>query len=92
MRIELNHWFVNDDELSVALMRFYVRISICLDLDDRVFYVLTVNNSNKENMYLYFPSLEDAIYFTENVINDSETLDEIRDSYNNKYNQNNKCK
>ncbi len=27
--IELNHWFVADNELSISLMRYFVKINIC---------------------------------------------------------------
>ena len=85
MRIKLNHWYVKGDELSIALMQFHVRISIGLDLDDSIFFVLTVNNSNMENIYLYFSSLEEAIDFTENTIDKCESLDEIKNIYKEQY-------
>ena len=33
----LNHWFIGGNELSISLMRFYVRIEICQN-DSFIYY------------------------------------------------------
>ena len=75
-RLELNHWFVGDNELSISFLRYHVSIRI-LKNDKTIFYQLEVMNSNREVLLFNFYSLEDAIIFTEQTIQKSKTLKEI---------------
>lgn len=79
-RLELNHWFVGDNELSISFLRYHVSIRI-LKNDKTIFYQLEVMNSNREVLLFNFYSLEDAIIFTEQIIQKSKTLKEIVKSY-----------
>lgn len=42
-RIELNHWYIKDNELSISLMKFYTKIKILKN--DQTF---TINCMSKE--------------------------------------------
>ena len=85
-RIELDHWFVDDNKLLISLMRYYVDIRIYQN-DTTVFYQLRVLNQNKESLIFNFDSLEDAIVFTEQIIQKSRTLKEIIKSYQEQWKQ-----
>lgn len=79
-RMELNHWFVDEDGLSIALMRYYVEIKI-LNNKDYTFYRLGVHINNSEELVFNFYALDDAVYFTESVISKSEDKDQIVEVY-----------
>ncbi len=83
MKIKLNHWFIDNNKLSISLMRFYVIISIYKN--DNLCFILRVNNGNMEDMYLYFNTLEEAIAFTEEKIDNSRSFDEILIAYKEHY-------
>ena len=67
MRMVLDHWFVGKDDISISLMRFHVRIKINT-IDDRLYYSLTITNSDMKELNLVFYSLVEAVDFTENKV------------------------
>ena len=75
---ELNHWFINGNELSISLMRYYVSI-------DTEIMLLKVIDSNRKQIYLDFDSIEEAVTFTEAVIDKCLTYEEIKKAYNTYY-------
>jgi len=81
-RINLNHWFVNDNELSISLISFYVNIKMISE-NDEIYYIARVINSESEikEVGFKFLSLEEAITFTENIVSKCFTFDELRDKY-----------
>ncbi len=81
-RINLDHWFVNDNELGISLMKFYVNIKM-INEDNDIYYIARVINSETEikEISFKFLSLEDAITFTENIVSKCFTFDEVRDKY-----------
>ena len=81
--IKLNHWFINNNELSISLLRFYVRINI-MSNDNNIYFKLTVINSLMKKNTLYFDSLEEAISFTENTISNSIDFESINNVYSQK--------
>lgn len=83
MRMNLNHWFIKNNELSISLMQFYV--SILIYKKDNICFILKVNNGNMEDIYLYFDTLEDAVSFTENSIVNSNSFDDILNTYKEHY-------
>jgi hypothetical protein len=83
--IELNHWFVIDNELSISLKKFFVRINI-LKNDKFIFYKMTINNETQEELVFNFYSLEDAILFTEKVVANSNSNNEIVNYYYDMFN------
>ncbi len=79
-RINLNHWSVRENNLLISLMRFCVNIEI-----NNKNIKLTVINGDRQELLFNFNNLEEAIVFTENIINNSKTLEEISDKYNELY-------
>ena len=85
MNIKLNHWYVNNNTMSISLMKYYASINMVL-LNNKVCFVLEIINDERKSIYLSFKSLEDAISFTEDVVsNYSYTLDDIVDEYKRNY-------
>ncbi len=78
--IELNHWYIKDNELSISLMRHHVSIRI-LRNDKNIFYQLAVIDSNRESLLLNFYTLEDAVRFTEDNISKCMDNKEILKQY-----------
>lgn len=88
-RVELDHWFVIDNMLAISVMRYHVEIRVYQD--DIIIYKLRVVNSKKKSLIFDFYSLEDAITFTERVISKSKTLEDIKEVYNDSF-ENSKSK
>ena len=83
-QIKLNHWYVNENELSILLMNFHVSLNRCKDIDSE-FLRLTVTNSKMKSKLFAFDNLEQAISFTEDVISNCHTLNEILNQYTKYY-------
>ena len=86
-RIQLNHWFVGENELSISLLLYFVRINICQSIyqdDLSIYYQLDVIDQNQDVLEFGFDSLEDAMMFTEEAVNGLVTRDEIIQAYNEK--------
>ena len=73
-RIEKDHWFVKGNELSISLMRFYVKIKQDSKSES---YILKIGNNMMEELKIKFSTLEESIYFTENYITISNNLNDI---------------
>jgi len=83
--VKLNHWYVNNNTMSIGLMKYYASINMVL-LNNKICFVLEIINDQRKSIYLSFESLEDAISFTEDVINNySITFDDIEEEYKRKY-------
>ena len=80
-RIKLNHWFIKENELSISLMRYYVMVYPIL-CNNQVSYVLNVMD-DENNKTFYFDTLEESVKFTEDVINNSNNIQQMIDEYNN---------
>ena len=79
-KIELNHWYVKENELSISLMKFYVNIKISKN-DEFIYYQLSIiENSNTELVFNFY-TIEDAISFTEQVVANSFDINEVREKY-----------
>ena len=89
-RIEKNHWFVNNNQLSISLMNFYVSITFNQNKD--TYFVLDVIDSDMNHLYFYFNTLEKAINFTEEIVAHSKTNVDVINLYNEKYNSKNEKK
>ena len=83
-KIALNHWLVVDNELSISLMRYFVKINICLN-NEFIFYRLEVFKENRIILVFKFYTLSDAIQFTEEIIKESIETSEIVEQYNNRF-------
>lgn len=80
-RIELNHWFTKDNELSIALLRFYVSINI-IQKDNDILFQTMIKDDGEKTVFIIFHSLEDAISFSEQVIPTCYNSDEVINKYN----------
>ena len=79
-RIELNHWYMKENELSISLMRFYTKIKI-LKNDQTIYYQLYVKGNEDKELTFNFYTIEDAILFTEQTIAKSHDTNEILQKY-----------
>ena len=82
---KLNHWFINGNELSISLMRYYVDINMNLDDYSGICFILRVIDSNRRQLLFNFDSIEKAVVFTETVIDKCLTFEEIKEAYNKYY-------
>ncbi len=78
-RMNLDHWFINENTLSISLMNFYIEVSQYENC-----YQLRIINSNMKKLDLYFNTMEDAVEFTESVVSKCFTFEEILDNYGSK--------
>ena len=79
MKLELNHWYIKQNEMSIMLLRFYVIIKI-LNNENTIYYQTIVGGEDSEEIFEY-NMLEDAIYFTEKIVATSNSMKEILDRY-----------
>ncbi len=84
-KINKTHWFINNNELSISLLRFHVEINF-IDNDNTV--KIKIKDNNEEYISLTVNSLEEAISFTENVIIKCKNKEEIIDNYKNTFENN----
>ena len=83
MKFELlSHWSIDQNSLDIALMKYYISVKILIE-DNTLCYKLQVFSDNEIAANFIFNSLEEAITFTEDVINKdySVTLDDIKKNY-----------
>lgn len=85
-RIEKNHWYIKENKLDISLMKFYVSIEITKN-DKNVFYRLTVTDEEMQELVFNFYTLEDAIFFTEDIISKCFTTKEVIEKYQELYSQ-----
>lgn len=83
-KLNLDHWFVKDNTLSISLMNLFVDISVMND-DDTI--KVRVVDSNMEELALTVDTLGEAIFFTENEITKCRSLKEVEDEYKNTFNK-----
>lgn len=79
-RINLNNWYINKNEADISLTNLHVRFTV-LKNGDFIYYRLIVTDSNMKTLTINFYTLEDAFEFTENVVNNCKTLDEVSMKY-----------
>ena len=78
-RIELNHWFIDNNSLSISLMNFCVKINHHIISNNTCFVMQVIHE--QDNIFLYFNSLEEAIKFTENIVINCTNMDEVLNKY-----------
>ena len=83
-RMKLNHWFVDKNDLNISLMRFFIKIKRIIN-NKADYSILEVIDGNRESDIFGFPSIEEAVSFTENEIVESKNLLEIQEKYNSNY-------
>ena len=80
---ELNQWFIGDNEISISINQYYVRISFFPN-ETYIYYQLEVFDQNRAILSLIFYSLNDAKEFTEKIISKCSTKEEILKYYSTK--------
>ncbi|MBQ4032182.1 MAG: hypothetical protein II625_10545 [Bacilli bacterium] len=75
-------WFIKDNEISASLMHWYV--SIDLSMNNRCI-PLEIYSDGQKLLRLSFKTLEEAISFTNNVLNKAWDVQEIKNSYQELY-------
>lgn len=80
MKMRLKDWNIGSNELSILLIDYYVKISIKNDLG-KLYYSLTVADTDMKELNLIFNSLEEAVNFTEDKIVHCDTYKEIIEFY-----------
>lgn len=78
--IELNHWFVDGNELSISLMNLYASIEL-KSLGNNKYFSLKIEDSEGKEFIILYNTLEEAIYFTENVVVNCKSIDDVTNSY-----------
>jgi len=78
-RLELNHWFINENEMSINLLRFYVEFMPWIS-NNELYFVLKVHDG-EDDLFLRFEKAEDCITFTETISKKCDNLDEVLDEY-----------
>jgi len=73
-------WFIKDNEVSALLMHWYVKIDFCHN-GKYLYFPLKVYSDGKELLTFNFYTFEDAIGFTNNVVNKCWTTEEIVEKY-----------
>ena len=84
MKMLVSHWYIMNNVRSISLLKYYVKI-IPIEYDNS--YELTVYDREDNFCSFVFNDENDAIRFTEDVINDCENLDEIVLKYNSRNKQ-----
>ncbi len=75
-KIELNHWFINENDMSISLIRVFASIKILTKNNKLCFRVTLVDEKN--NSFIFdFDCLEEAVTFVEkhNKMNIDETIE-----------------
>ena len=83
-KIDLNHWYLNNNNLSISLMKYCVNI-ITRKNSYGIYYQLIVLGEDKNELIFNFYTLEDSISFTENIVNKSNSFDEIVNEYETRF-------
>ena len=79
-RINKSHWFINENDLTISLMRFHVKIQL-KQAKERIIVQLIITDQEQKNLSFHFNTLEEAITFTERIIDKSANNQEIIDKY-----------
>ena len=83
-KIDLNQWYLNNNNLSISLMKYCVNI-ITRKNSYGIYYQLIVLGEDKNELIFNFYTLEDSISFTENIVNKSNSFDEIVNEYETRF-------
>ena len=80
-------WFIKRNRVSASLMHFAVSIDFCHN-GENLYFPLKVYSDGKELLTFNFYTFEDAVGFTNNVINKKETVEEILETYQEMFSEN----
>ena len=79
-KISLDHWFVGENTFNISLMRFFVSLQVRKN-NKYIYIKMRVMDYDRHELEFNFYTLEDAIKFTEDVINKCYTTSEIVEQY-----------
>ncbi len=82
-KIDLNSWYVYNNKLDIYLKNIYANIEITPNEDNLC--QLRVTDGSFNNVQFGFKTLEEAISFTENVVNKCMNDKQIIEEYNKIY-------
>ena len=74
--LKYNHWYVDDDKFGINFTNKTVEVTPC-----SYSVKLHVKMQSGEELTLKFKCYEDAIGFTEHVVADEDSIDEIQAEY-----------
>lgn len=78
--INLDHWFVSGNNLSISLLNLHANIKV-LKNDKFIYYQLVVTDRNMETLVFNFYTLEDVLSFTIDVVSKCKTRKEVLEKY-----------
>lgn len=81
-------WYVKENELSKPLWKFHVSIKV-LQEEEKLVFSLVIVNEERERLIYNFDSLEEAVFFIEEVVSKAKDYNEIKDKYNEIYSEEN---
>ncbi|MBR3161619.1 MAG: hypothetical protein IKF19_04740 [Bacilli bacterium] len=85
-KIDLNHWFIGDNSLSISFSNFWVDIEV-RSINGIVYAQLKLLDSDMQTFAFDFVTLEAAVNFTENVINKYRNFQKVTVIYEDNYKQ-----
>ena len=77
MKIGLDNWFIDENNLSISLTNFFVNISF----NKKGNLILSVLDDYFDELLLSVDSLEEAICFIEQVVNNCESNKDVEEKY-----------
>ena len=77
-------WFIKGNEISASLMHWYVSIDLSMNSNNRCI-PLEIYSDGQKLLKLSFKTFEEAVGFTNNVVDKAWELQEIKDSYQELY-------
>ena len=88
-RIDMNHWFLEENKLNISLLKLFVSIESGLS-DGMMSWYLKVTDTSREELVFKFNTLEDAVSFVEDEIARCYSVFEVINKYKEVTRKNNK--
>ena len=79
-RIDMNHWFLEENKLNISLSKLFASIETSLS-DGEISWYLTVTNNRCEEIAFKFDTLEDVVSFVEDEISRCYSVYEVINMY-----------
>ena len=76
--MQIDGWYAANNSLERSFMRFFAKIDICNN-GEYFYYPLRIFTDGKEVLCLNLYSIADAVYFANNVVSSSLSVEEIID-------------
>ena len=83
-KIDLKHWFIGDNSLSISLVNFWIDIDI-KNIGNNIYAEMKLIDSDMQTFIFNFLTLEDAVEFTENVVDKYRNSQKIAIIYGDNY-------